>query len=161
MAESIKDQIISKVVAQLATITTTNGYFQTVKLVSGDTLLLPDEIPKDKFPAVFVVDQDETKEWADLSSMKCQLNLLIIGFVDRVSDQTNVNNARRRLENDIEKALFAKWQWDNLATWTRVSDIKSDLGVWKNHGELNITVLIEYFHDRGEPNSQANSPVGG
>jgi len=100
--------ILSKVLAALRAITVANGYMTDVAYVS-DVLELkhPEELDKNKFPACFASDGDETKESASIgSSDDNMLSVFIIEITSMVYDHYGETaEARSNLIRDVEKVI--------------------------------------------------------
>lgn len=156
---SIKGDIIDNIKTTIEGITTGNGYSQTVAHVNTDSIKLPEDLTADQFPAVNVVDVNETKTPGDIDSKNSILEVMLLGYVQKLNDQDNVQTKRRNLENDIEKALMVDETRGGKAIFTEITKIETDKGIIDNYSETYITATIQYYHNRNNPGSQDNSPV--
>jgi len=109
MATTIRYDIIQEFKSILESVTVANGYVTNVAYVS-DKLKIehPEELDKDKFPACFILDEDETKEPLSIFStagedMQSTLTISVTSIVFDRSGDTAL--ARTNLMVDIEKAV--------------------------------------------------------
>lgn len=156
---SVRGDIIDNIETALKTITVANGYNQTVKKVFADELRLPEELSLDEIPALFIVDGDENKDHGDIDSVKCSLEIIVEGVVRKDNDQEDVQDKRRKLQNDVEKCLMVDESRGGKAIYTQAKRIATDKMTIGDYSIFDIHFDIGYFHDRGDPSSQSNSPL--
>lgn len=144
---SIRSDIIADIKTTLETITVTNGYNNTVKLVS-ERLKIPDELHADEFPALFIVDSNEVKKDNDVDELKNELSIIITGYV---KDSNNPTPVLRTLLDDVEKALSVDRFRGGLAINTLPADIKTDNGTLLPYAVFDFTFNIIYFQKYGTP----------
>lgn len=155
---SIKGDILDDVKAVLETITIANGYNQIVKKVWDDEFKMPDELTSSDFPALFLIDDDTRKEAGDVDSVLCTLNCIVTGYVFRTKSSQNLQSDRRKLENDVEKAIMVDERRSGMAIKTQTGRIVTDRGTLEPHGIFDLHFVVEYFQDRNNPSEQDNNP---
>lgn len=100
MADTIAEKIIANIETVLKTITTANGYNNTVKTVSRDPLTALDI---QAFPAVFVEIGSDVPESGAKSVNRRTLNLTVEFWV---MPHKNMAKSVESLRGDIQKALM-------------------------------------------------------
>jgi hypothetical protein len=150
MADSIRQQIRSKVITLLGNIKTANGYNFTVRKISRQ-LKGFDDLSPSVLPALFVLNADEKKEDYDVDDLHSQLQVLIIGYVHSALDPTDELD---KLIADIEKAICVnRFLGDDSfrVINTIPSDIKTDKGTLLPFGVVEFTFIIKYVQAYGTP----------
>lgn len=155
MASSIRQNIMVAVVSSLTNITTTNGYSSTVQFVS-ENMKSFQELGTDKFPALFPIDTDETKESftfrPDTSAldMKSTLTILVTSYL---YSRTGVTaSSRCDLLKDIEKAIMNATA---MTTISNVLDIRptkvtTDQGTLDNYSIHDQEFQIDYLYNHAD-----------
>jgi hypothetical protein len=157
---SARGDIIDNIKTELEKITTGNGYNQTVALVESDKLKAPEELTPEEFPALFIIDSGEIKAAGDIDSVECHLEIIISGYIRREWDTDDLQDLRRKLQNDVEKCLMVDETRNHKAIKTQCTKIVTDNMTTEPYTIFDIYFDVQYFHDRNNPSSQANSPVG-
>ena len=155
MANSVRQQIMVAVVSSLTNITTDNGYQTDVEFVS-ENIKHFSELGTDKFPAIFPIDTDETKESftfresTSAQDMKSTLTVLVTSYL---YSRTGVTvQARSDLLRDIEKALM------NATAMTTISNIydirpmkvTTDQGTIENYSVHDQEFAIDYTYNHAD-----------
>lgn len=157
---SVRGDIIDNIKTELTKITVANGYNQTVALVESDKLKAPEELGPEEFPALFIIDSSELKGAGDIDSVECTLEIIISGYIKRVLDTDDLQDLRRKLQNDVEKCLMVDEFRNHKAIKTQCTKIMTDNMTTEPYTIFDMYFSILYYHDRNNPSSQANSPVG-
>lgn len=155
MANSIRQQIMVAVVSSLSNISEYNGYQTDVEFVSENMKHFT-ELGTDKFPAVFPIDTDETKESftfrPDTSAldMKSTLTVLVTSYLFSRTGVTST--ARGDLLRDIEKAMMNATA---MTTITNVLDIRpmkvtTDQGTVENYSIHDQEFQIDYLYNHAD-----------
>ena len=153
---SIRGDILDNVKTELEKITVDNKYHQKVMLVEDEKIKAPDELNVDEFPALFIIDTDESKSAGDVNSLECNLEIIVTGYLKSNTDLCDMQEQRRNLQNDVEKALMVDEHRGGKALKTDIVKIITDKGTLEPYAVFDMTVQILYYHDRGNPSSQAN-----
>ena len=148
MSDSKRVQIFANAVAALETITTDNGYNFTVKHIDDKVIQAPDELPADKFPALFPLAGDESKLDADVGHLQSVLNMVVTGYVKSHSDP---GGDLDKLLQDVERALCVDRYRNGLAINTLPATIMTDKGLAVPYGIFDFTFRIPYRHEYGTP----------
>ncbi len=154
-AQSERYFILSKVIEVLQTISKANGYLTDVQYVS-ETLDIkhPQELDKNKFPALFPVDGDEVKEAFALfggtgDDMQSTIELIVTGMIYDNTGATAL--ARSNLIKDVEKAIVMDEELTALlmerASPTRVV---TDKGYFGNYSLFDMVFEMVYIYDHEE-----------
>ena len=123
MAEPIVEQIAAKIKTALETITTANGYNQTVAEVVRPTRLGGVK-PENN---LLVLQQGDPVRDDDANTPHMYLQWIQPFTVDCFiipsdKSETAVETAINRIRADVEKVARANAQWDSLALDTRIGD---------------------------------------
>lgn len=156
---SIRADLLNNIKDALKLITTGNGFNQTVNKVDDQNIQVPNEVIDDDFPILFLTDGDEKKEPGDVDSKKCDLEFIVTGFVKRANDADDMQSRRRDLQNDVEKAIMVDDRRGGKAISTEITKIGTDNGILDDFSLFELTGVIQYFHNRNDPNNQDNSPT--
>ena len=150
--QSERYYILSKVIEVLQTITHANGYLTDVKYVSEVlNIKHPEELDKNKFPALFPIDGEEVKEAFALfdgvsDDMSSTLNMIITGMIYDRTGATSL--ARSNLIKDIEMAMVMD---DDLTAllMERPSPTKitTDKGFFGNYSVFDFEFELKYLYD--------------
>lgn len=129
MADTIRQQIVSAVIAALEQITTANGYETNIGTTVEDwPTQLQGTDNEDELPVIGVFDVDETSSTPNLNS-KLENHELTIQARCYLRHNTPAAQCRKVM-GDIKKALGVDKTWGGLATGTRPSrqgpDIKPE-----------------------------------
>jgi hypothetical protein len=157
---SILDEIIDNLKATCEGITIANGYNQNVKLVKTGNFQLPDQFRASELPAIQIIDDESAKEEYDVDSTKAILSIIVEGIIRRSSRSQDVQEDRRKLQRDIEKALMVDESRGGYAVFTKARGIRTDKGTVEPFSICEMDFIIEYYYNRGDPASQDNSPMG-
>ena len=158
---SVRDDIINNIKTTLQTITIANGYNQDVALVSTENFMLPEQLTVEEVPALYIIDDDEDKSAADgdVDSLWCTLNITIEGILKKINDADPVQERRRKLQSDVEKALMVDETRGQYAEFTKVKRITTDKALLEpDFTMFNLEFSVEYFHNRNDPADQDNNP---
>lgn len=151
---SKRKQIRNKFIEILETITTTGGSSVDIGMVQK-RFLAPDEVPEDKFPAAFVFDTDERKIDMDADELKCELDIVITGYIKEHEDYSgdDTEDALDDFLEDIEKAITAD-RFIGLKTFvtnTLPLNIKSDFLTLKPYAIFDFKFRVTYYQEYGTP----------
>lgn len=156
---SIRGDIIDNIKTTLEGITVVNGYNQTVVLVEDSELKAPEDLTVEQFPALFIIDGDETKKAGDVDSVECNIEIIISGYIRRSLDTDDLQTLRRNLQNDVEKVLMVDETRGGKAISTQCTRIITDKMIYDAYTIFDMYLNINYYHNRNNPSSQNNSPV--
>lgn len=146
---SKRDSIIENIKTELAKITTTAGYNYTVGLI-GENLVNPEDLTADQFPALIVLDSDETKNDASVDELRNEMMPLIVGYLKPTVWADNKKEVRKLLA-DVEKCLCADRNRGTLAINTLPASIKTDHGFNQPFGIFEFQFKISYLQEYGTP----------
>ena len=156
MATPKRYTILQAVVTALGTIKTP-GYNTTVAYVSTDMNIdHPDQLDKNKFPACFPYDEDETKEALAIfgsagDNMKSTLTIVITSMIySRISSQNTLKRAN--LIQDIERKMVTDAGISNLLIELPTpKTVMTDKGFFKNYSVFDQTFecVYTYVHSTG------------
>lgn len=154
---SIRYDILQAIITALGTITKANGYNTDIAYVSSDLDIdHPDQLDKNKFPACFPYDEDETKDalaiFGDVGdNMQSTLVITITCMVySRVSSQNALK--RTNFMQDIEKVMVTDTGISNLLIeLPSPKKVMTDKGFFKNYSTWEQTFECTYIyrHDTG------------
>ena len=157
MATPKRYNILQAVIAALKTITVANGYNTTVAYVSDDLDIdHPDQLDKNKFPACFPYDAEETKEPLAIfggpgDNMQSTLTIIITCMIySRIKSQ---NIAKRAdMMQDVERVMVTNT--DLSALLLELPDPKmivTDKGFFGNYSVWDQTfhMTYTYVHSTG------------
>lgn len=145
----IEENIIAHVLLTLASITTGNGYYQTVKQIerkksAGLTKFV-------NFPAIDVLTGLTVKTETETQGyMENVISLSVAGWTD---DHINPDQALSYLAADIEKALRVDQQRGGLAISTYIHEVSRDFNDpdQSPSGMIDLRVDISYRHKSDNP----------
>jgi len=154
-AESERYFILSKVIEVLETISKANGYLTDVNYVSEDLdLEHPEQLDKNKFPALFPIDGDELKEAMAFfggpgDDMKSTMELVVTGMIHEPLGSTAL--PRSNLIKDVEKALVMNDELTALLL-ERISPTRvvTDKGFFGNYSVFDMVFELTYVYDHEE-----------
>ncbi len=147
--------ILSKIIDVLQTISKANGYLTDVQYVS-ETLDIthPEQLDKNKFPALFPIDGDELKEGFALfggagDDMKSTMEIIVTGMIYELLGETAL--PRSNLIKDVEKALVMDEELTALLI-ERISPTKvvTDKGFFKSYSVFDMVFELTYIYDHEE-----------
>lgn len=118
MADSIREQIIKKVKAQLATITVANGYKNTI--ASVQRFKQTGQVTKDVPYLIIHEGPDEPEDGpvagaGSLTTRKLEISVEVGMRHDEAADARSSEEIVNTLREDLERALMANRTWDGLA----------------------------------------------
>lgn len=151
MSISVRNDILVEMLSTLQNITVANGYYSAVGSNVGE--VAKDLYEEKLFPHLYLIDSDEGKDWADVDSLKCTLNFLIIGYIKNAKNDTATAEPLRKLMADVEKCICADSRRNMKALTTRLTDIKTDEGALNPYGVFNAKIIVEYHQEYGDPDS--------
>ena len=155
MANSVRQQVMVAVVSSLTNITSGATYVTNVAFVSENIKHFA-ELGTDKFPAIFPIDTDETKEAFTFGpntsalDMKSTLTVLVTSYL---YSRTGVTvQARSDLLRDIEKAMMNATA---ITTITNIIDIRpmkvtTDQGTVENYSIHDQEFQIDYLYNHAD-----------
>ena len=155
MANSVRQQVMVAVVSSLTNITSSATYVTNVAFVSENIKHFA-ELGTDKFPAIFPIDTDETKEAftfrpdSSALDMKSTLTVLVTSYL---FSRTGVTvQARSDLLRDIEKAIMNATA---MTTITNIIDIRpmkvtTDQGTIENYSIHDQEFQIDYLYNHAD-----------
>ena len=155
---SVRGDILDDVKTVLEGITTGNGFFQTINKVDDQSIRAPEDINDEEFPILFITDGDENKKPGDVDSKDCVLTIIITGIIKQQNDEDDIQDRRRKIQNDVEKALMAQESRGGKAIRTEITQISTDKGLSQTYTLFQLDLDVDYFHNRSDPSSQDNSP---
>ena len=144
---SRRDSIIENIKTELAKITVANGYNNTVALID-ENLINPEDIAV--FPALIVLDSDETKNDGSVDELRNEMMPLIVGYLKPAVWSENKKEVRKLLA-DVEKCLCADRYRGTLAINTLPVSIKTDHGFNQPYGIFEFQFKISYLQEYGTP----------
>jgi hypothetical protein len=151
MANSVRQQVMSAVVAALETIIAGSTYVTTLASVSESLPEGPVEnIDLKDVPACFPIDADEDRMPAlvgdDQDNMEGRLTVLITCVVHSATNSTR--QARNDLMRDVEKALLNDTSLASLILDIEPTRITTDKGVIPNFSVWDQEFLVSYRYNR-------------
>ncbi len=155
---SARYNILQAVMTALETITVANGYNTTVKSVSDDLNVdHPDQVSKNKFPALFPYDDDESKEALAVfggsagDNMQSTLTIIVTCMIySRIKSQNVLKRAN--LMQDIEKVMVTNAALTALLIeYPTPTTILTDKGFFENYSvwDQSFQMTYIYRHDTG------------
>ena len=150
MPDSVRKQILDRVLALMATITTTNGYNTTVKKVSETSMALT-EIPNKWIPYVQPMDLDEERETIanPNGSSNSQQGIIDLRISCLVYDKENTTRTKRlNLMQDVEKAMLTDSALDALCLDIEPTRVVTDDGNFRLYSFWDQHFDITYVYDR-------------
>jgi len=152
MAASIRYNIIQEVKDAVEAITKANGYLTDVKSVSDKlTIQHPESIDKNKFPACFILDEDETKEPLSFfggagEDMMSTFTVSITSIVFSRTGDTIL--PRTNLLQDIEKAIVTDAAiLALLIEPASPTTVETDQGYFGNYSVFKQTFEMQYIYN--------------
>lgn len=149
MADSIRTQIVDNIKAALENITIANGYNEDVISVHSDSFDSPESF--NEFPQLFIIDTDEDMEPLDVDSTQNTLTLIVTGYCKSQNDMDNVQDKRRKLQADVQKALMVDERRNMLALSTDVIRVITDKGTLEPYSIFDLTVQVVYYTNKYDP----------
>ena len=146
---SKRSEIVDEIKMQLDKISIANGFDTDVKLVESSVLKLPTQVAS-KIPALFIVDENESKTDEDCSETQSKLNVLIVGYVKKTTNK-KVLPQQRSLLSDVEKAICEDRTLNSKVYNTIPKQILTDKGTSGDYGIFNFTFEITYSYQYGNP----------
>lgn len=142
--DPIDEQILTKIQARLAGLTSGATYFYTPGEVLRDWKNW-DEVRS--FPFYGVIEGRRTRPIDTFTAVAAQLTVTIVGWIKSESNRRSVLN---RAIADVIRAVYVDESWDALALITKVPEIVTDEAavVAKPHAYFELTLEIEYQLDR-------------
>lgn len=154
---SARYNILQAVITALGTITTGNGYNTTVKYVSDDLNIdHPDQVDKNKFPALFPYDDDEAKDALAIfggagDNMQSTLTITVTCMIySRIKSQNTLK--RTNLIQDVEKVIVTDAALSALLIeYPSPIAIITDKGFFGNYSvwDQNFACTYVYVHSTG------------
>jgi hypothetical protein len=154
MANSIRQQIMVAVVSSLTNITSSATYVTNVAFVS-ENMKHFSELGTDKFPALFPIDTDETKEaftfrTTTAQDMKSTLTVLVTSYL---FSRTGVTvQARSDLLRDVEKAVMNATAMTTMANIVDIRPMKvtTDQGTIENYSVHDQEFQVDYTYNHAD-----------
>jgi hypothetical protein len=161
MAQTVEDQIIDNVIALMKTITTTNGYNQTVRpeSVSAETMGLGEAFTS--YPAI---DMFYKVRKSDESDHGWQVNIMELSIGAYVDDRNNPRTALSTLAGDVEAALAENERELSNGVAAKLGGFATDMALigtdyefMRREGQspftgyASIDLEIEFEHPRDDP----------
>ena len=151
MADTVREQIIAGIATDLATITTTNGYENTVVNVQR---FMQSGLSVADVPCVIVNFDEERKNQGPSDRAECDLRVTV--DVWAVHDEDSVSGYTASLVDslagDVEKAIMSDTTRDGFA---RGCEIESVIPFRLAEGQpfvgATVSVKITYTHDISNP----------
>lgn len=148
-AQPINEQILDEIITTLESITTANGYAQTIHEVSRIRAAALVEFTN--WPSIGVMlivenkDENETVGFSD-----CHMSINLTAYTN---DKTNPAQALLILAGDIQKALMIDHTRSALAIDTEVQVLEKGFNdpARSPSGWIQIDVEVYYRHDRSNP----------
>ena len=142
------------VVSSLTNVTTDNGYQTDVEFVSENIKHFA-ELDNDKFPALFPIDTDETKEaftyrGTSAQDMKSTLTVLVTSYL---YSRTGVTvQARSDLLRDVEKAMMNATAMTTISNIVDIRPMKvtTDQGTIENYSIHDQEFQIDYTYNHAD-----------
>jgi len=147
MTTPINESIMLNVEALINTITTGNGYNQTLTAMRSKRVDYKYEPPDNGSTLITWLGDRSVDNAAGLASWTMELS--IFSIVCPAAETTDIDPLMAQVSADIEKALKIDAQRNSLAIDTRITD-KSPQDSTIGEG-INITVEIDYRTNWGDP----------
>ena len=152
MATSGRSQIMDRVLALLATITTGNGYLTDVASVSEQVKQF-NELKLRDIPALIPLDTNEERETEAFPNgssygQKGTLSLRVSAVVYDKYDSTRTK--RLNLMQDVEKALMNDATLKNLGVWIEPGRIVTDNGDIRFYSVWDQYFDLTYYYNRSD-----------
>ena len=152
MANSIRYNIIQEVKDAVESITKSNDYLTNVKFVSDSlTIKHPEDLDKNKLPACFILDEDETKEPLSFfggagEDMMSTFTVSITSIVFSRTGDTIL--PRTNLLQDIEKAIVTDAAiLALLIEPASPTTVETDQGYFGNYSVFKQTFEMQYIYN--------------
>jgi hypothetical protein len=156
MADSIREQITKAIAAKLATVTTANGYANTIASVQrfkqpGQTAV--------NVPVVILLEGEEAAHDGPMggngyTTKRLNYFLAVFTRIDSSSDSRSADEVLNDILADLEQAVMASRTWSGLAidtTPVSIGGIEAEDGQPEVGRTMQIEVL--YRHREGVPRS--------
>ena len=141
MADPIRERILQQIESDLLTITTVNGFEQTIEKVHRDNEAV---IQMDERPALSIVDRGDIKRRHIRLGYENTMQLEILAFTLEHEDDERVMEISR-LHADVEKIVAANERWNdgsiNLANRTFMTGLTTSQGETTQPYATALTVL--------------------
>lgn len=148
MATARREAVIQAVKARLETITTGNGYEQTVAKVYRPQ---KSALTVNEWPNLQIIDRGDAVRWHIRDAYENRMTLEIIGHIEKGDDTERVD-AISDLLADVEKAVMVDETFSSLARRTWVSALALDLSEPSEPiAQGSITLEIMYRVSRTDP----------
>ena len=155
MANSVRQNIMVAVVSSLTNIASGSTYATDVKFVS-ENIKHWAEVDNSKFPAVFPIDTDETKESFTFRpdgtayDMKSTLTILVTSYLYSRTGVTST--ARGNLLRDIEKAMMNATAMTTIANVIDIRPMRvtTDQGTLDNYSIHDQEFAIDYLYNHAD-----------
>jgi len=147
MSDSIAKRILDNLVSELSGITTANGYDNDVALVVKDVLVW-DEVPTEKFPALFVMGVTETPEEHGTQVYRVSFEVLILAYVYAIE---NRSDAVESLIRDVKLKLLEDRGRGETSVTTRLGETRRFYGIEEPANFFEMDVQVEYHHTVDNP----------
>lgn len=153
MSEPIVEQIAAKIATQLATVTTGNGYQQSVASVIRPTRYTVPPTPTDRMVVLTQLDPSVIDGPHMFSTWR---QPFAIDLFLRPSDTstTILDLLANRFRSDVEKAIMAKRTWDGLAIDTRIDAPQSWIRLDDNFEGVTVNISVDYRTKELDPYDQ-------
>jgi len=154
--DSVQEQIVKKIVAKLALITTANGYSNTIASVQRHNL---DGVETVNVPTLLVKEGECTAELGRSvapSVMRRQEMFVVIITTQDPLDARSGGEILNSLIADVERCLSQHRTWDGLAITTDPPDyFETELDATMPHLTKGLRCSVQYEHFRNDPYGQA------
>lgn len=159
MADSVQESIVKKIVAALATITTANGYSNTIASVQRFMLSGIDLIT---VPTILVKEGECSveKELSAYPYIRRRMELVLVPITrhDEVADTRSSAEILNSLVADVEQCIIADRTCGGLAIQTDPpSYLETELEANEPHLSKALRFEVVYEHVHNNPYSQVGS----
>lgn len=159
MADSIQEQIVKKMVLALQSVTTANGYANSLLSVQRRNQL---GINLNALPTVQIIEGDCTTDLLKSAyphvRRRMDIDLMVAVQQDETSDSADTRSGAEMLNSliaDIEWRFGASQNWDGLAIMTDPPSYPMTMiDATTPHLSHGMTFSVTYEHLRGNPYAQ-------
>lgn len=103
------------------------------------------EVPEDKFPALFIAGADEKRNNETNSRFRSVMSVAIVGYIRSESDdREQAVKDLSKIISDVTKALYVDHRRGGYSTYTEVAEVETDQGDFHPYAGFRMTVECDY-----------------